>query len=60
VGVEPAAVLAEDMEKEEFGGEGVGGDVGSRRRWMPCFRAVRMSRDWACGKGIGIDLRKEF
>ena len=28
VGVEPGAVAAGYMEKEEFGGEGVGGDVG--------------------------------
>jgi hypothetical protein len=40
VGVEPGAVLAEDMEKEEFGGERVGRDAGFAQEMDALFEGI--------------------
>jgi len=42
------------VKEEEFGGESVGGDLGFAEKWMPCFKAVRTSRDLVCGESIGV------
>ena len=48
------------MKEEEFGGESVGGDLGLPEEMDALFQGVRTLRDWDCGEGIGIDLRREF
>jgi len=59
-GRRPGAVAEGDVKEEEFSGESVGGDLGFTEEVDALFRAVRTLRDWDCGEGIGIDLRREF